>query len=161
MSSILSSQGMVLATAMAAVSGTVILLAFRLQKSFPPSQLSITVNSLHPPCQSPQPLPRSCISSASSSDGKKKNKKKKRVHFAADVVDPIGNSDEYRKKLPLQHNYSSSSHNRAAESLSSSSSSSSSAAFKGGKVQGMPANRVALYSGILRDRVLLRTTYSY
>ncbi|KAL0337451.1 UNVERIFIED_CONTAM: hypothetical protein Scaly_2020200 [Sesamum calycinum] len=75
---------MVLATAMA-VSGTVILLAFRLQKS--PS-------TPHFPLLS-QPLPPSCI--ISSDEGKRKEKKKKRVHFAEDVVDPIGNSDEYRK----------------------------------------------------------------
>ncbi|KAL3532328.1 hypothetical protein ACH5RR_005849 [Cinchona calisaya] len=149
MSSILTSQaGMVLATAMA-VSGTVILLAFRLHKSFPPSQFSVILDPIPPDHhQSPQPLLRSCVSSPSSSDGKKKNKRTKRVHFAADVVDPIGNSDEYRKKLHLH----------------TANSSSSSSIFKnmnGGEVQEMPANRVALYNGILRDRVLHRTTYSY
>ncbi|XP_057513954.1 uncharacterized protein LOC130795743 [Actinidia eriantha] len=55
MSSILNSQGVVLATAMA-VSGIIILLALRLQRSFPEAQF-----------QPPPPLPRSCISSGPNS----------------------------------------------------------------------------------------------
>nr|GMC92275.1 Protein kinase C and casein kinase substrate in neurons protein [Ipomoea batatas]GMD83611.1 Protein kinase C and casein kinase substrate in neurons protein [Ipomoea batatas] len=53
----LTSQGMVLATAMA-VSGTMILLVFRLQKSV--QQFSAVIDPIH---QSSPPLPRSCISS--------------------------------------------------------------------------------------------------
>ncbi|KAJ0090184.1 hypothetical protein Patl1_13085 [Pistacia atlantica] len=129
MSSILSSQGVVLATAMAAVSGTVILLAFRLQKSSPTTQFSID----RIPHDSPQvQVLRSCISS----EGKKREKKKKkRVHFAEDVVDPRGNGKEFRK----QHSV-----------IRKVSSSSSPSEFK--RSGGMPANRVALYNGILRDR---------
>ncbi|XP_020549656.1 uncharacterized protein LOC110012002 [Sesamum indicum] len=138
MSSILSSQAMVLATAMA-VSGTVILLAFRLQKS--PS-------TPHFPLLS-QPLPPSCI--ISSEEGKRKEKKKKRVHFAEDVVDPIGNSDEYRKlRSCSSHAIATNNPNFIKYSNTK----------KGGKVEEMPANRVALYNGILRDRVLHRVAYS-
>ncbi|KAK4430813.1 hypothetical protein Salat_0843000 [Sesamum alatum] len=140
MSSILSSQAMVLATAMA-VSGTVILFAFRLQKS--PS-------TPHFPLLS-QPLPPSCI--ISSDEGKRKEKKKKRVHFAEDVVDPIGNSDEYRK---LRSNSSCPSQSHASNPNFIKYSNPK----KGGKVEEMPANRVALYNGILRDRVLHRVAYS-
>ncbi|TYI72189.1 hypothetical protein E1A91_D07G043300v1 [Gossypium mustelinum] len=104
MASMLSSQGMVLATAMA-VSGTVILLAFRYQKSFPLP---------HPS----QQVLRSCISSGK----KREKKKKKKVHFAEDVMEPRGDG------------------------------------LQGGE---MPANRVALYHGILRDRGVQRLAYSY
>ncbi|KAJ6408056.1 hypothetical protein OIU84_011376, partial [Salix udensis] len=87
MSSMLCSQGVVLATAMA-VSGTVILLAFRLQKSpLPSGQFPIDLH--HQIRQSSRQAPRSCISS-----GKKKGKKK-RVHFAEDVVDPRGDGKEF------------------------------------------------------------------
>ncbi|WOH05998.1 hypothetical protein DCAR_0625421 [Daucus carota subsp. sativus] len=117
MSSILNSSSVVLATAMA-VSGTVIVLAFRLQKL-----TSVTSPS----------LPRSCISS---DEKKKDRKKKKKVHFAEDVVDPIGNSEDFRKKLLLR-------------------------SYKPAPARKMPANRTALYAGILRDRVVInRPTYS-
>ncbi|KAI5680801.1 hypothetical protein M9H77_02028 [Catharanthus roseus] len=103
-------------------------------------------------------------------DGKKKDKKKKnkkKVHFAEDVVDPIGNSDEYRKQR-CTNNYNK---NAAANSSSSSRQSSDESEViitttkndGGGKSQRhqMPANRVALYNGILRDRVHHRVAYSY
>lgn len=76
-------------------------------------------------------------------EGKKKEKrkkKKKKVHFAEDVVDPSGNSEEYRK---LHNKYSN-----------------STTLNKARKNQEMPANRVALYNGILRDRVLHKVAYS-
>ncbi|EYU23013.1 hypothetical protein ABFS82_11G044900 [Erythranthe guttata] len=142
MASILSSQGVVLATAVAVSGATVILLAIRLQKS-PPS------THHHFPLL-PPPSRGGAISSDEKMKKEKKNKKKKkRVHFAEDVVDPVGNSDEYRKlhsnkylnlnlnlnKLPLLK--------------------------KNGKIEEMPANRMALYNGILRDRRSLhRVAYS-
>ncbi|KAL4319463.1 hypothetical protein GQ457_18G003540 [Hibiscus cannabinus] len=125
MASILSSQAMVFATAMA-VSGTVILLAFRLQKSFPLDQIH------NPP---PQQVLRSCISSG----GRKKNTKnnKKKVQFAEDVMDP--------GELRLGNDSSSSKVNK----------------FGGRNGGEMPANRVALYNGILRDRGVQRLAYSH
>ncbi|KAG8367415.1 hypothetical protein BUALT_Bualt16G0069500 [Buddleja alternifolia] len=121
MSSILSSQGMALATAMA-VSGTVIFLAaFRLQKS--PSFSDDDSSTSHFSLLSPP----SCIITSE------------------DVVDPIGNSDEYRKL----HSNNNSNNNSIQYSN------------KGGKVRKMPANRVALYNGILRDKVIHRVAYSH
>ncbi|XP_043701900.1 uncharacterized protein LOC122652270 [Telopea speciosissima] len=135
MSSIMSSQGMVLATAMA-VSGTVILLAFCRQKPLSTNQFSVDQNS-----NSSRGILRSCISS----DGKKRDKKKKKVHFAADVVDPIGNGENFRK----EHNKKSMMSNRICRSQSY-------------RVQEMSSNRMALYNGILRDRVQTqRMTCSY
>ncbi|XVF34656.1 hypothetical protein REPUB_Repub18cG0077400 [Reevesia pubescens] len=139
MASILSSQGVVLATAMA-VSGTVILLAFRLQKSFPFDQL-------------PQPPSQQVLRSCISSEAKKREKKKKKVHFAEDVMDPRGDGEEFRRQVKNPHVRIIGS-NKSAAALK----------FKkigGAKDRGMPANRVALYNGILRDRVVQRLGYSY
>ncbi|KAK7264924.1 hypothetical protein RJT34_32537 [Clitoria ternatea] len=146
MSSMISAQGVVFATAMA-VSGTVILLALRLQKPLPPS---------------PPPVLRSCIPSggfySASSPvslcrhihkiyGKKRErakKKKKKVHFAEDVVESCRDGEEFRNSFKskleskVQKNYSN----------------------EETKIRGMPANRVALYNGILRDRVAQRLAYS-
>ncbi|KAK6945100.1 hypothetical protein RJ641_026202 [Dillenia turbinata] len=134
MSSILSSsQGVVLATAMAAFSGTVIIYAFCKQKT----QFSQEISQPH------QRILRSCLSS----DGKKREKKKKkRVRFADDVVDPTGNNEEFRKQRNFNGN---------------SSNSSSNVHQKSEKIKKMPANRIALYNGILRDRVVQRLAYSY
>ncbi|KAI6681663.1 hypothetical protein NL676_035544 [Syzygium grande] len=137
MSSILTPQGMAFATAMA-VSGTVILLAFLLQKPVDD----------HVPQPSHRAL-RSCMSS----DGKRREKnKKKRVHFAEDVVDPSGYSAEFRR----QHGIATSSPPPSPPP--------SPTKFKknaSSKVRGMPANRMALYNGILRDRVVHRLACSY
>ncbi|XP_054804554.1 uncharacterized protein LOC129307829 [Prosopis cineraria] len=138
----MSSQGVVFAAAAAAaaVSGTVLLLTLRLQKSL---QLP-----RHHHLSSP-PILRSCISSAS--DEKKKMMKKKRVHFAEDVVVSRirrnGDGEEVRRNY--RH---SNSETKVRRSCSN-----------GGidESRGMPANRVALYNGILKDRVAQRLAYSY
>lgn len=82
----------------------------------------------------------------------KKKRKNKRVSFAEDVVDPRGAGEEFRRELD-------------AIVAGNKSSSSSSSKFKksrnASKERGMPANRVALYNGILRDRVVHRLAYSY
>ncbi|KAE7998887.1 hypothetical protein FH972_003385 [Carpinus fangiana] len=129
MSSIISPQGVVLATAMA-VSGTVFLLVFRLQKSPPPTQFP---GDQFP--HSSQPILRSCISTE-------------------DVVDPSGDGEEYRRQHAITNKSSSS-------SSSSSTSPPPKLEQRRGKNRGMPANRVALYNGILRDRVVQRLAYSY
>ncbi|MCD7471689.1 hypothetical protein HAX54_012304 [Datura stramonium] len=145
MSSLLTSQGVVFATAMAVSAGTMILLAaFRLQKS---QEFSF---NHHPP--------RSCIST----DGKKKEKKKKKVKFAEDVVEPSGNSEEYRKLHHFNNNNNNNfRHENENEVFSSFSNSDSNELKKSGKVQEMPANRVALYNAMLKGRVINRVTYSY
>lgn len=62
---------------------------------------------------------------------KERKKKKKKVRFAADVKEPRGNGDEFRMKT--KRTRKSSPVERSCRSE-------------------IPANRVALYSGILRDR---------
>ncbi|KAK8608551.1 hypothetical protein V6N13_023972 [Hibiscus sabdariffa] len=78
--------------------------------------------------QKPKQALRSCLSS----DGKKRDNKKKKVKFAESVKEPSGNGEEYRKKTV------------AGRSRSET---------DGFCRNQMPANRVALYNGILRDRV--------
>ncbi|KAI4344133.1 hypothetical protein L6164_011399 [Bauhinia variegata] len=136
MASMMSPHGVVLATAMA-VSGTMILLTLRLQKSF--------LATHFPVHEIPQSSPlRSCISSA----GKKREKKKKRVHFADDVVVSSKDGEEFRRKLRITGN---SLHSKVQKDHHSG----------GAALRGMPENRVALYNGILRDRVAQRLAYSY
>lgn len=79
-------------------------------------------------------------------DDRKREKKKKKVHFAEDVSDTIGNSEEFRKRLADKHN-------RNKKNGSSSSD------YK--VARELAANRMALYNGILRDRVVNRSAYSY
>ncbi|MED6179889.1 hypothetical protein PIB30_004944 [Stylosanthes scabra] len=138
MSPMMTAQGVVFATAMA-VSGTVILLALRLQKSLPPTQFPFHEI---PTSQTPKTL-RSCISSA----GKKSVKKKKRVHFAEDVTDSCGDGEEFRRRMKSN-----------LESESKVETCGNGERRRRGR--GMPENRVALYNGILRDRVAQRLAYS-
>ncbi|KAK6912210.1 hypothetical protein RJ641_024303 [Dillenia turbinata] len=129
MSSILGSQGVVVATAIA-LSGTILL--YKISKNFPNSPFLENHNS-HP---SNQAL-RSCLCS----DQRKKEKKKKKVQFAKNVKDPIGNSEEFRK---IQRK-SARIQRKCGNEIPGN--------------HGMPENRVALYNGILRDRIH-RTGYS-
>lgn len=74
--------------------------------------------------------------------GKKSKKKKmKRVHFAEDVVESCRDGQEFRNRI-----------SRSKKVLKSSNED-----MKNGE---MPTNRVALYNGILRDRVAQRLAYS-
>ncbi|KAK4774521.1 hypothetical protein SAY86_009456 [Trapa natans] len=161
MPSILGSQCAVLATAMA-ISGTVIFLALRLQKSLSasPHQFPAFLVQVDPTSSSsPQSL-RSCISS-DGKDRSQNNKKKKRVHFAEDVIDPIGYSEEFKRQhgIRLISNRGNS-HLPTSSSSSTSISPSKSKKF-GGKIGGMPANRMALYNGNIRDRVFQSLACSY
>ncbi|OMO54323.1 hypothetical protein CCACVL1_27884 [Corchorus capsularis] len=93
------------------------------------------------------PPPKQTLRSCLCSDGKKRDRKKKKVHFAENVKDTRGNGEEYRKEQTRKII-------AAAESVGRSRN------VDGFCRNEMPANRVALYSGILRDRVH-RTECSY
>ncbi|RRT62449.1 hypothetical protein B296_00025357 [Ensete ventricosum] len=132
-SSLITSHGLALATAVA-VSGAVILLAVCRQKHF---SAALDRSSTPPWCH-----PRSCMSS---SEGRKREKangkqqRRKRVQFAAEVEELGGSS---RNETPAELARPPRGERR-------------------GEARGMPANRVALYNGILRDRVMQRTATSY
>ncbi|XP_075490930.1 uncharacterized protein LOC142529310 [Primulina tabacum] len=116
----LTSQALVLATAMAASAGTIIIYN-RLQEKYsviPRNQDSHYVNG------------KQALKSCLSSGGKRRGgDRRKRVRFADDVKDSRGDSgDKFDKKV--------------AEIKSSSC----------GKETRMSPNRVALYSGILKNR---------
>ncbi|KAL4332410.1 hypothetical protein GQ457_07G032070 [Hibiscus cannabinus] len=88
--------------------------------------------SRHKTLPPPKQSLRSCLSS---SERKKRDKKKKKVQFAENVKETNGDGEEYRKeerkKLIAETG-------RAADRFCRNE---------------MPPNRIALYSGILRDRV--------
>lgn len=73
------------------------------------------------------------------------------MHFADDVVDSCGDGEEFRRQQRVNRNFwCSKSESKVRKNCEGKS-----------DVRGMPANRVALYNGILRDRVAQRMTYSY
>ncbi|CAI0629244.1 unnamed protein product [Linum tenue] len=152
MSPTLCSQGAVVATAMA-VSGTFILLALRLQKSIPvAAQFSVQHQNRRPIVLHQSRSLRSCISSDGKKSEKSKKKKNKKVRFAEDVVEPRGNGDEFRRHceaIAAAKMNASSSPKRCCGDVSPPE-----------QGRGMPENRRALYSGILRDRGIQRLTYS-
>ncbi|XP_041001778.1 uncharacterized protein LOC121247505 [Juglans microcarpa x Juglans regia] len=122
------SQGLVLATAMV-ISSTALFLAYCRQKSFTPTQLSDTQNSQQPEMQV---VLRSCLYS---DEKRRDKKKKKKVQFAENAKDPSGNGEEYRK----EHMKRSEVDMGCRSELR--------------RMSGMPENRVALYNGILKERV--------
>ncbi|XP_058074443.1 uncharacterized protein LOC131223150 [Magnolia sinica] len=126
MSSLLNSQGMVLATAMA-VSGTVILFTFCRQKPF-----SIPHFATDPNSTSNHHNLRSCISSHE----KKRDKKKKRVHFADDVIEPVRDSEVFTIKDEIIPEFKQVRQSKVAH-----------------QVGRIPANQMALYNGIRQDRM--------
>ncbi|KAF8086574.1 hypothetical protein N665_0620s0013 [Sinapis alba] len=83
----------------------------------------------------PPPILRSCLSSEET----KKQRKKKKVSFAGNVKDTKGNGKEYRRRELSRRT--------VPEPVNK--------PGKTGSICGistMPANRMALYNGILRDR---------
>ncbi|KAL0319146.1 UNVERIFIED_CONTAM: hypothetical protein Sangu_2070800 [Sesamum angustifolium] len=148
MSSMLTSQALVLATAMAVSAGTLLLFDLFRDKSFPPPTSPIPGNQVPSPHDDQKQALKSCLSSEEEKEEKNQNqKKKKKVKFADDVKDTKGNGELYRRgrhkqRAEIQSNCCGNERHRAARACLS--------------VLGwrkMPANRAALYSGILRDRV--------
>ncbi|XP_018490148.1 uncharacterized protein LOC108860793 [Raphanus sativus] len=84
---------------------------------------------------SDQQILRSCLSSE---EKKKLRKKRKKVKFAEDVKEPKGNGEEYRKREHLRRIVPEGGTKPEKTSLVCR--------------NDMPANRMALYNGILRDR---------
>ena len=73
------------------------------------------------------------------------------VELTDDVVDSCGDGEEFRRQQRVNRNFwCSKSESKVRKNCEGKS-----------DVRGMPANRVALYNGILRDRVAQRMTYSY
>uniref|UniRef100_A0A2P2PQB5 Transmembrane protein n=1 Tax=Rhizophora mucronata TaxID=61149 RepID=A0A2P2PQB5_RHIMU len=140
MSSMISSQGLVLATAMV-VSSTVIYLTFSKQKTMKPQLLKNQDPRL------PSQKLRSCLCSGVKEGKDKKKKREKRVQFAENVKETKGNGEEYRREkenLLFAREEKESLNSRIVDGSCRNETQGN---------RGMPANRVALYSGILRDRV--------
>ncbi|TKY64560.1 hypothetical protein E2542_SST14458 [Spatholobus suberectus] len=127
------SQGLVFTTAMV-FSTTLLYLAFSRQKTSLPFQILGNSNSPHPNKQ----ILRSCIYSDEKKRERKKNKKKK-VKFAENVMvkeEARDTNEKNREKQGRQNRVSSGACTNEIQ-----------------ENREMPANRIALYNGILRDRV--------
>ncbi|KQJ93912.1 uncharacterized protein LOC100829911 [Brachypodium distachyon] len=137
-SSIGASLALAAATAMA-LSGSLVL--FSLRRFAKPAEHDDDVPA------SPASL-RPCLSSSSSNSERRPRRKgeKKRVRFAAGVVDNEGAAP------PVA---------RSSSSARPSPSEPTCRGSAGGDHHRMPANREALYRGMLRDRSVHRTAYSY
>ncbi|XP_027344864.1 uncharacterized protein LOC113857263 [Abrus precatorius] len=120
------SHGFVLTTAMV-LSTTVLYLAFSRHKTSPLFQILGDSKSPH----SENQILRSCLYSEEKKK-KRKKKKKKKVKFAENVMV----KEVFREEQGKQ--------NRVSSSICGNETS---------EIHEMPANRVALYNGILRDRV--------
>ncbi|KAK7294094.1 hypothetical protein RJT34_16977 [Clitoria ternatea] len=122
------SQGLVFTTAML-LSSTLLYFAFSRQKNSPPFQIPQNPN---------KQILRSCLCSEEKKRERKKNKKK-RVKFAENVSvkEEVLDSDEKNRGEEQGKQNRVSGGNCRNEIL---------------EIRGMPANRVALYNGILRDR---------
>ncbi|KAL0425103.1 UNVERIFIED_CONTAM: hypothetical protein Sradi_1045100 [Sesamum radiatum] len=130
----LTSQVLFLATALAVSAGTVILFDLFREKCFPPSQIPRNQDSLTHQNQ----LLKSCLSSGSKKM-EKSQRKKKRVQFADDVKDSKSNGGN-RKSAENDEK------SRCGNGV--------------GGLKKTPANRAALYSGILIRERLRRMDYS-
>ncbi|KAG9141707.1 hypothetical protein Leryth_022031 [Lithospermum erythrorhizon] len=148
MSSMLTSQCLVIATTMAVSAGTLLLLDLLWQKYSIPTNTTIPQNQTPPnSCLSSgsttiprnqhsspenQTPPKSCLSSG---DTKQGVKMKKKVKFADDVKDSNGNGEEYRKEHKKVRIVQKS--GCANEILD---------------FPGLPPNRKALYDGMLKAK---------
>ncbi|XP_028767304.1 uncharacterized protein LOC114725013 [Neltuma alba] len=122
------SQGLVLTTAMVLSSCTVLYLSFSSKIISPSSFISGNSDSQ----DSTKQNLRSCLCSEEKKVERKKEKKKKKVQFADNVKEASeGPENEQREQI------------RASRSCRD----------EIEEIMGMPANRIALYNGILRDRV--------
>ncbi|GER44129.1 DnaJ homolog subfamily C member 25 [Striga asiatica] len=143
-----TSQGLVLATAMAVSAGTIFLFDHLREKYFRHA-LQLSENQDSTPRQNQESL-KPCLLSPGClkrDKGQRKNdgKKKKRVRFSDDVRDSKGNGELYRK-AGRGSKFGGGRRNSCGEEAVG--------------IQKMPPNRAVLYSGILKDRVQ-RMEYSY
>ncbi|XP_077252541.1 uncharacterized protein LOC143891934 [Tasmannia lanceolata] len=113
-----------------ALSGTVILFALCRQKPFAPTQLPVDPNFI-----SARRNLRSCISSGERKREEVK-KKKKRVHFADNLVELVGDDDD---ELTREDNTTFEINQVHV--------------LENSEYRRIPVNRMALYNGILQDRL--------
>ncbi|XP_019460365.1 PREDICTED: uncharacterized protein LOC109360082 [Lupinus angustifolius] len=122
------SQGLVFTTAMV-FSSTAIYLAFHWNKNTPPFQFHRNSNSHHPNKQTLY----SSIQEKRGVRNLKRNKKK--VQFAENVMEPRKKSEDMKKEQRKQNRVSCKCRHETSENVR------------------IPANRIALYNRILRDKV--------